>query len=1052
LHNPRGKMTTLNTPPKPGRLVSRRIFLTLIQTASRIGQYRFAHQTALSWITTFPGDLPITLLLGEALYKDKRPDLAMPILERLCQTDPEFRDAVELRLEAETSVQNMGTAVVNKPEQKGLSANKPSELHQWALALGSRSNKIAKGVDQAPSWGEALYLVRKSIPGQDAVADMDALIKAELEVHQVLAINPETPLAAVTHLEILRSKVNEGIAPVEALRSLSEYYLTRFPNCLQCRLLLADSLIYGGDPEKAVALLHRVASNDVTGQVIRRILGENHPYRTLWPTDLEAALDIPIPTAVASVLGWNQLVMGEPVEGQTAPIVSSSTDTEPVISESVTEETVNSEPINDKPVFLNELEAVEVSSVADQKKQTDVDLDHIEIVTPVNESSKSVTPGRVSKDAGIVEPFVETKPTSSAVETENVVECAEDTPSLELPESLKSVQAELEKIGALIKQPAITRMDGRYPVYVILTSKEKLVEQFGVNSTKQIEAAMQELIKSIEINKRWKGLILYADQGTCLPEQFSTFKFSQAKSTDPWSIKLALVDLDSTLKKHGMMIGSVLIVGGSDIVPFHHLPNPTDDSDEDVPSDNPYGTRDQNYFLPEWPVGRLPGGIGDSERRTRFIVQTLKIYADRHTRATVATTNQPVLVHWVKSLSNLVLGAIPAWIYPRIKPQAFGYSAAAWKKASFQVFKTIGPSKMVSISPPTQSKANTDSEVMSGAKGETKKSPSMRGKLNPLLKKSLNNIRIPEVAFGYYNLHGVADAMDWYGQGENAPKGPVNPSDDQNYPVALRPQDISPNGKAVHQVVFSEACYGADHVNKSDVDSISFKFLLSGCQAFVGSTCTSYGSIDHSLEAADLLAQGFWTGIQRGLTAGEALRRSKVSLARDVNLRQGYLGGEDQKTLISFILYGDPLAQPVKTTQYPKAMTRTIKPPQTVKTTCEHGEDCTEPVVISAETFRYVRNLVAQYLPGMRDASLKIKKEKMVCETACKRCQNAQMGGISAKAMSPRLESKPSEQPTPKHQVVILSKQISGNDHVHRQIARLTLDEKGQMVKLVVSR
>ncbi len=1046
-------MITLNTPPKPGRLVSRRVFLTLIQTASRIGQYRFAHQTALSWITTFPGDLPVTLLLGEALYKDKRPDLALPILDRLSQTDPEYREAVELRLEVESSTRDAGAAPSSgsKTEQKGYSASKPSELHQWALALGSRSNKIAKGVEPTSTWGETLYQVRKSIPGPDTTADMEALINAELEVHQVLAVNPETPLAAVTHLEILRSKVNEGIAPIEALRSLSEYYLTRFPNCLQCRLLLADSLIYGGDPEKAVGLLHRVAANDVTGQVIKRLLGENHPYRSLWPTDLEAAFEIPIPSAVASVLGWNQLVVGAPGEVQATACVSSPIKVEPAVSEPVIAEPIKVEPKVNEPIFLNELEAVEVTSSVDQNKQPDIDLDEIEIAAPAIEFSKPTIPAVVSKDVVKAEQTVETKPSEAVVKTETINECTEDTSSSELPEMLKSVQQELEKISALIKQPSITRMDGRYPVYVILTSKEKLQEQFGESGAYQIEVAMLELVKGVEINKHWKGLIFYADQGVCLPEKFSTFKFTQAKSTDPWSIKLALVDLDSTLKKHGMVIGSVLIAGGSDVVPFHHLPNPTDDSDEDVPSDNPYGTRDQNYFIPEWPVGRLPAGIGDKDRRARFMVQTLKIYAERHTKFAVNTHTQPVLVHWVKSLSNLVLGAAPAWLYPHLKPQAFGYSAAAWKKASYQVFKTIGPSKMVVISPPTQS--NTDpASLASDAKGKNKKNSSLPEKITHLRKNSSKNIRIPEVTFGYYNLHGVADAVDWYGQGENTPKGPVNPSDNQNYPVALRPKDINPNGKAVHQVVFSEACYGADHVNKSNVDSISFKFLLSGCQAFVGSTCTSYGSIDNSLEAADLLAQGFWMGIQRGLTAGEALRRSKMSLAKDVHFRQGYLGGEDQKTLISFILYGDPLAQPIKATQFPKAMTRSLKPPQSVKTSCEHGEDSTEPVIISAETFSYVRNLVAQYLPGMRDASLKIKKEKMVCETSCKRCQGIQSGMVSAKAISPRTANTPAEPPAPKHQVVILSKQISGSDHVHRQIARLTLDEKGKMVKLVVSR
>ena len=36
--------------------------------------------------------------------------------------------------------------------------------------------------------------------------------------------------------------------------------------------------------------------------------------------------------------------------------------------------------------------------------------------------------------------------------------------------------------------------------------------------------------------------------------------------------------------------------------------------------------------------------------------------------------------------------------------------------------------------------------------------------------------------------------------------------------------------------------------------------------------------------------------------------QAKVDLVREMNRRQGYLDGEDQKTLISFVLYGDPLA------------------------------------------------------------------------------------------------------------------------------------------------
>ena len=75
-------------------------------------------------------------------------------------------------------------------------------------------------------------------------------------------------------------------------------------------------------------------------------------------------------------------------------------------------------------------------------------------------------------------------------------------------------------------------------------------------------------------------------------------------------IKLSLADLDKTLARKGERIGALLIIGGPDVVPFHRLPNPTDDGDTEILSDNPYATFDSNYFVPEWPVGRLPGESG----------------------------------------------------------------------------------------------------------------------------------------------------------------------------------------------------------------------------------------------------------------------------------------------------------------------------------------------------------------------------------------------------------------------------------------------------------
>jgi len=83
------------------------------------------------------------------------------------------------------------------------------------------------------------------------------------------------------------------------------------------------------------------------------------------------------------------------------------------------------------------------------------------------------------------------------------------------------------------------------------------------------------------------------------PSSMANFGLKPTLSEDPWALKLALVDLDKALAQKGLMIGALLIVGGPDVVPHHKLPNPVADIDTEVPSDNPYGTIDENYFIPE---------------------------------------------------------------------------------------------------------------------------------------------------------------------------------------------------------------------------------------------------------------------------------------------------------------------------------------------------------------------------------------------------------------------------------------------------------------------
>jgi hypothetical protein len=294
---------------------------------------------------------------------------------------------------------------------------------------------------------------------------------------------------------------------------------------------------------------------------------------------------------------------------------------------------------------------------------------------------------------------------------------------------------------------------------------------------------------------------------------------------------------------------------------------------------------------------------------------------------------------------------------------------------------------------------------------------------------------LPNSRLGYFNLHGVPDASEWFGQ-----RDPRNANEGPEYPIALHPKDIK-NGGSAPQVIFSEACYGANIQKKSVEEALVLKFLASGSQAVIGSTVISYGSVKPPLNAADLLGSAFWKYFKEGLPAGEALRRAKITLATEMHERQGYLDGEDQKTLISFVLFGDPLAQErdLGKWRYPKSLYRASPHPD-IKTVCDRVDipGTSEPV--SREIIGQIKNIVEQYLPGMRDAQITLSQEHAECCCQGHVCPTAQLG------IKTRLDHDPGRQ------VVTLSKHIVRAHQVHESFARVTLDKEGNLVKLTISR
>ena len=174
-----------------------------------------------------------------------------------------------------------------------------------------------------------------------------------------------------------------------------------------------------------------------------------------------------------------------------------------------------------------------------------------------------------------------------------------------------SIQTEINRLSGrpeTSSKPELTKSKWvrLKPVYAIIASKERLQAKYGQDGLEQIDGALQALAAAAETRLQLPAGVLYLDDATSL----SSFQLDPVDPADPWAVKSLLNQLDGRLEEHEQELGWVLLVGGPDLIAFHRLPNPTDDGDPEVLSDNPYGCRDENYFVPQRAVGRLPNGDG----------------------------------------------------------------------------------------------------------------------------------------------------------------------------------------------------------------------------------------------------------------------------------------------------------------------------------------------------------------------------------------------------------------------------------------------------------
>ncbi|MFH1446677.1 MAG: hypothetical protein ABIG43_04610, partial [Chloroflexota bacterium] len=649
--------------------VKRPSFLRILTTALEVQEYQFARQACLSWLANFPGDLYISYLHAKSLAYLKELDSSITLLEKICNYDPEFIESLSLLTE------------LTKDE-----SNKTNDTQAMLFYL---QNRILQ-TDIPSDWINDLAQARQAY-------DQNNLSLAEDHIRKVLTFNPATPLPAVLHLQIAWKKEN-----LPLFNTITSIYSKKWPDCIQVRILTALARLQSGNDTAAVENLHWCAAYDTSAQVITRLLGPDHRFKPLWPENLQIYFDLPVPAAIASKLGWNQLQAGDEINSGCDPLRRIS---HPYITST-------------------------------------------NLPVPRQANSKEKVTDQETSHAG-----------PQAAEE---VSISEDT-AQESVEILDEIQTEFDRLAKSIKKPALLRADGRFPVYVLLSSKTALVNKYGANTTTVIDQLLQELTDKIGKVPNWSSLLYYPDDPACT----TALGITPSLANDAWKIKLSLVDLDKTLAARGEMIGALLIVGGNDIIPFHRLPNPTDDSDPVVPSDNPYATTDENYFIPQWPVGRLPDENGSD---AGFLLEQLRFMNTEY--------------QYKLKAKGFLAGTFIADIMDRVSNfmqqiamnfninENLGYSTEVWQQTSALVFETIGNPKKLILSPPVNFQSI-----------------------------DLNDHNSSKCA--YFNLHGLQDTPEWFGQ-----KDFTKHSNEPDYPVALSPSQFNREHPAP-EIVFSEACYGA---------------------------------------------------------------------------------------------------------------------------------------------------------------------------------------------------------------------------------------------------
>ncbi|MCJ7648667.1 MAG: hypothetical protein MUP85_08640, partial [Candidatus Lokiarchaeota archaeon] len=270
-------------------------FKHILRAGLRTGELEFVEDLTSFWLNKYSNDIQVNINQAEIEIAKGNSQKAKSIISSVLEKDPENLLCYELLADQSGKIDKYVFSAIHVLSGKTLKIN---DIFPWATTLRSAKNEIK----------------RKNF------------VNAEKLLKSAIAEDPNNILVALEHYRIA-SKTHD----ISSSTQLISIYHQRWQKCLQFQIWLALNRMDFGEENEAVALLHSSANLDPGGLVIKRLLGPEHEYLSIWPKKREIYYNQQIPTSIAVALNWNRLNPGVVYSSHTPEIISNDSEKAPRI-------------------------------------------------------------------------------------------------------------------------------------------------------------------------------------------------------------------------------------------------------------------------------------------------------------------------------------------------------------------------------------------------------------------------------------------------------------------------------------------------------------------------------------------------------------------------------------------------------------------------------------------------------------------------------------------------------------------------------------------------